>query len=444
MKSATSFITIFILFISLTGCQPTPTPPSQFTINNSQITLTPTPTATPTITPTLTATSTPTIAPSSTPTLTPTPPPLAYLAAAIEEELADFDGLSSYVVRDLQTGEEISHNPDLAIAGMSLIKIPILINVYRVLDRPPDVEQRKLITQTTALSSNFAANLLLQTIARQPNSYIGTDIVTQSMRDLGLYNTFMAVPYDFDPRPDHPQTYLTPANQRTDITTHPDIYRQTTAADLAALLQMLYTCAGNGRSPLLTTYPDEITPAECSEILDMLQLNELVKLLEAGLPDGVTIAHKIGYIDDTYGDAAIVYSPHGDYILVLALYYPTWLEWDVASPLFTRISQLAYDHFNDPNAYGTAVLNAPPQLADTPTPPPTPDVPQAIVIGTQGVGLTLRQSPGGAEIVILPEGTVVGLLDTAPTMLNGIAWRQVRTPNGEVGWVGEDYLAGQE
>ncbi|MCB9005407.1 MAG: serine hydrolase [Ardenticatenaceae bacterium] len=420
-----------------TTSSPMPTHTSTPSSHNSQLAITSSqPTASPT--------SPPTMAPSPTVTPTPAPPSLAYLAAAIERELADFDGLSSYVVRNLQTGEEISHNPNLAIAGMSLIKIPILINVYRVLDGPPNIEEHKLITQTTALSSNFAANLLLQTIARQPNSYIGADIVTQSMRDLGLYNTFMAVPYDSDPRPDYPQTYLTPANQRTDITTHPDIYRQTTAADLAAMLQMLYTCAKNGRSPLLATYPDELTQGECSEILQMLQLNELVKLLEAGLPDGVTIAHKIGYIDDTYGDAAIVYSPHGDYILVLALYYPTWLEWDVASPLFTRISQLAYDHFNDPNAYGTAVLNTPPQLKDTPAPPPTPDVPQAIVVGTQGVGLTLRQSPGGAEIVILPEGTVVGLLDTAPTMLNGIAWRQVRTADGEVGWVGAEYLAGQE
>ncbi|MCB8965642.1 MAG: serine hydrolase [Ardenticatenaceae bacterium] len=428
-----------------TACQTAPTVEEEVGV----ATAVSTPTQPPTTTPQPSSTPTPdvqiiiTTTPTATVNSAPTPPSLDYLAAAINAELANFDGLSSYVIRDLRTGEQISHEPDLAIAGMSLIKIPILINTYRVLDGPPDIEQTKLITQTTALSSNFAANLLLQVIARQPNSYIGADIVTESMRELGLYNTFMAVPYDAEPKPDRPQTYLTPANRRTDMTTHPDIYRQTTTGDLAALLLMLYDCATNSQGLLLDTYPGELTAGECQQILDMLQLNELVKLLEAGLPPGITIAHKIGYIDDTYGDAAIVYSPNGDYILVLALYAPVWLEWGIASPLFTSISQLVYNHFNDPDAYTTAVLAAPPDLPPTVTPAPTPDLPQAIVTGTNGVGLTLRSAPGGAELAILPEGSVVSLLDTPPNTLNGITWQHIRTADGTTGWVGADYLTGQ-
>ncbi len=431
----------------LAGCQPEPpvtavaTPMPQPTIHNS-----PTPIPQPTIhnsqfTIDYSLFSTPTVTPSATPI--PTPPPLSYLAAAIEQELADFGGLSSYVIRDLQTGAEISYQPDLAISGMSLLKIPILINAYRALDRPPDVEQRKLITQTTSLSDNYSANLLMQLAAGQPNTYLGADVVTQSMRDLGLYNTFIAVPFYADPKPDRPQTYLTPANQRPGVTTRPDIHRQTTTGDLAAMLEMLYTCAEDGRSPLLTLYPDEITQEECQDMLDMLELNDLVQLLEAGLPPGTVIAHKLGYVDETYGDAAIVYSPKGDYIIVLALYNPVWLEWDVASPIFARVSQLTYDHFNDPAAYPTAVLNAPPALRSSPTPYPTPDLPQAVVSGTSGIGLTLRQTPGGAELRILPEGSVVGLLDVPPVALNGVTWQQVRTPTGEEGWVGAAFLTSE-
>ncbi len=348
-----------MLLIALAACQSQPpatavaTPSPQFTIANSPFTIHNSPT------PSLaTATATPSPTPSATPT--PTPPPLAYLAAAIEQELAGFRGLSSYVIRDLETGEEFSYQPDLAISGMSLLKIPILINAYRALDRPPDVEQRKLITQTTSLSDNFSANLLMQLAAGQPNTYIGADVVTQSMRDLGLYNTFIAVPFYADPKPDRPLTYLTPANQRTDITTRPDIHRQTTTGDLAKMLEMIYTCAEYGRSHLLTRYPGEITQEECRDMLAMLQLNDLVKLLEAGLPEGTIIAHKLGYVGETYGDAAIIYSPARTYILVLALYAPGWLEWDIASPLFARISALAYAHFNDPAAYSPQVLAAPP------------------------------------------------------------------------------------
>lgn len=435
-----------MLLIALAACQPQPpatavaTPSPQLTIPNSPFPIHNSPTPSP-----ATATATPTVTPSETPTPTPTavptPPPLAYLAAAIEQELAGFRGLSSYVIRDLETGEEFSYQPDLAISGMSLLKIPILINAYRALDRPPDVEQRKLITQTTSLSDNFSANLLMQLAAGQPNTYIGADVVTQSMRDLGLYNTFIAVPFYAEPKPDRPLTYLTPANQRTDITTRPDIHRQTTTGDLAKMLEMIYTCAEYGRSPLLTRYPGEITQEECQDMLAMLQLNDLVKLLEAGLPEGTVIAHKLGYVGETYGDAAIIYSPARTYILVLALYAPGWLEWDIASPLFARISALAYAHFNDPAAYSPQVLAAPPALSNTPTPPPTPDLPQAIVVGTRGIGLTLRATPGGNEISVLPEGTVIGLLGATQVDGNGVTWRQVRAPGGQEGWVSAAYLS---
>lgn len=404
-------------------------------------TQTPLPTRTPTTTPVpFQPTIEPTAPPKATPDKAHTPPPLDYLAAEIEKSLADFDGVASYVVVDLSNGERIEHNPDVAIAGMSLIKVPILIETFVALDNPPDIEQTKLLTQTTSLSSNFAANLLLKTVIGPNDTHVGGDRVTEAMRDLGIFNTFIAVPYDLDPRPNHQNTYLTPANQRTDITTKADIYRQTTVGDLADLLLMLYQCAQEDNGRLREAYPQTLTQAECQSILELMQLNELVKLLEAGLPEGIPIAHKIGYIDDTYGDVSIVYSPNQDYLLALSLYTPQYLEWAIASPLFAQISELAYAHFNDPQAYSEAILAQPPVLPATPTPVPVPDRPAAIVAGTQGIGLTLRNTPAGNEVTILPEGSVVYLLDDEPSQVGGIEWRNVTTIAGDSGWVGADYL----
>jgi beta-lactamase class A len=442
---------LFILILFIVACQPTPAA-------TPVVTTTPIP-ATPSATATATAVATHIPPPATpippTPTATPfAPPDLQYLAAAIEQRLAEFhaDGrsVSSYVIVDLATGDRFSHNPDVAIAGMSLVKIPVLIETYRALDAPPGIETTKLITQTTALSSNFAANLLLRTVIANAgaanadsvgaDTYAGADILTESMRRLGAYNTFISVPIDMEPRPGQMNTYLTPANQRTDITTLADPFRQTTIGDLTLLLEMLYECAETGNGRLRTTYPDTITQAECQEIMTMLQLNELVLLLEAGLPPNTTFSHKIGYIDDTYGDLGIVRSPAGDYLIALALYSPQWLEWAIASPLFRDISQLTYDHFNNPAAYDPAVLAQPPALANTPTPAPTPAYPQAIVFGTSGIGLTLRSAPGGSEVAILPEGSVVSLLDTAVTEQNGLRWQQIQTSSGQTGWVGADFL----
>ncbi len=362
---------------------------------------------------------------------------LRYLQAAVTETLSDFTGISSYVIVDLESGERIAHNEDVAIAGMSLVKVPILVNIYSVLDSPPNVEQTKLITETTALSSNFAANLLLQEIAGRPDSYAGADIVTQSMRDLGQFNTFIAVPIDADPKPDRLNTVLTPANSRTDITTHADPFRQTTTGDLAGLLEMIYTCAQGNKGPLSELYDDKLTPEECREMLEMMQLNELARLLENGLPEDVPFSHKVGWIDDTHGDGGIVFSPGGDYIIVMALYGEEWLEWDDSAPLFERVSRQAYAHFNDPTVYdGVTLLPEPTPLPMT----PTPDLPHAIVSGTQGIGLTVRQTPGGAELAILPEGSVLTLLEDAPIDQGGFLWQRVRTPDGDVGWAADAYF----
>ena len=362
---------------------------------------------------------------------------LRYLEAAITETLAGSDDFKSYVVIDLQSGERIAHNEDVAIAGMSLVKVPILINTYRVLDGPPNIEHTKLISETTALSSNFAANLLLQTIAGKADAYAGADIVSQSMRDLGLYNTFIAVPIDADPRPERLNTVLTPANRRTDITTHADPFRQTTTGDLAALIEMIYECAERDSGPLRELYREQLTADECKGMLEMMQLNELARLLENGLPDDMPFAHKVGWIDDTHGDGGVVFSPGGDYIIVMALYAPEWLEWEESAPLFETVSRQVYAHFNEPDVYKGVVL--PPEPTAMPV-TATPDLPHAIVSGTQGIGLTIRETPGGTEVAILPEGTVLTLLEEAPQQQNGFLWQRVLTPDGDIGWAADAFF----
>jgi hypothetical protein len=173
-------------------------------------------------------------------------------------------------------------------------------------------------------------------------------------------------------------------------------------------------------------------------MLDYLQLNELATLLENGLPPDVPFAHKVGWIDDTHGDGGIVFSPGGDYIIIMALYAPSWLEWEDSAPLFNMVSRQAFMHFNELDIYDGM------QLPPLPTPAPitpTPDLPHAVVTNTQGIGLTVRDAPGGAEIAILPDGTILTLLEEEPVHYNGYTWHQVRTPDGQKGWAAEDYFS---
>jgi hypothetical protein len=92
------------------------------------------------------------------------------------------------------------------------------------------------------------------------------------MRQLGLYNTFITVPFDSDPQPEQLTTYLTPANQRPGPSARPDPYRQTSVGDLTTLLQWVYECARSDSGPLRQHYPDDLSQAECAAILEVMQL----------------------------------------------------------------------------------------------------------------------------------------------------------------------------
>mgnify|MGYP001815372274 CR=1 FL=1 len=75
-----------------------------------------------------------------------------------------------------------------------------------------------------------------------------------------------------------------------------------------------------------------------------------------------------------------------------------------------------------------------------PTATATPIICRAIVDGTSGNGLTLRDVPGGEELAILPDGSVLTVLDDAPAESGGFNWRKVRLVGGDEGWVAEDFL----
>lgn len=274
------------------------------------------------------------------------------LEDVIRGKLATFEGMGSVFIMDLQTGEEININGDLALSGLSILKIPIFVEAYRHLQLPLSDYEEQLFYETAVHSSNYSANLLLNLVAGEPNTYAGTEVLNESMWKLGLANTFMAVPYDATP-PDYWQsTYVTPANSDPDLPTQPDPTRQTTAAEMGTLLAMVYHCAYNGGGTLMAVYPGEYTPEECKKLLDLMVLNEEGNLIRFGVPNDVPVSHKHGWIPDTHGDAGIVFSPGGDYVIVEYLHYPgEWLQSDISFPILREISRAVYNYFNFDDPY---------------------------------------------------------------------------------------------
>ncbi|MEW5989276.1 MAG: serine hydrolase [Chloroflexota bacterium] len=283
--------------------------------------------------------------------LEPERPDINLLARLLVNHLQDFSGVASIFIMDLATGEEVAINADVAMSGMSIVKVPIVLETLRALDVEPSLEQAKLISETLVVQSgNFSANLLLDVVAGEDNAYKGADTVTESMRRLGLVNTFIAVPYEEQPRPGR-ATYETPANSHEGLLTQPDPAMQTTAEDIGTLLSMIYYCARDGSGALMAVYGNQLTQSECQSLLGYMAQNHIGSLIEEGVPEGTTVAHKHGWISDTHGDAGIVFSAGGDYVLVEYMYKPTWLEWEISSPLLADIARATYNYFNFDNPY---------------------------------------------------------------------------------------------
>lgn len=271
-------------------------------------------------------------------------------------DLSEFDGLVGLFLQDLQTGEEISFaysqgedyptNPDVAFTAASIIKIPIMTSVYRRLDDNPDPETTRLIEEMIEKSGNDPADWLMERVVDPSTAPVD---ITDDMIALGLDSTFLAG--HFYPGAPLLAVYQTPANQRTDLNTDPDIYNQTTPSEIGMLLEDIYQCTQTGGGNLLAVFPEQFTQSECQSMINFLEGNNIGLLIEAGVPDGTPVAHKHGWVTyfgvmNTLGDAGIVYTPVGNYVLSIFVHHPDQLIWEPASELVATLSEAIYNYFN--------------------------------------------------------------------------------------------------
>lgn len=274
-------------------------------------------------------------------------------------DLAGFDGLAGVYLLDLQTaqelhflyqmGENLPGTPDLAFTASSIIKIPIMVSVYRQLGSDPDLETIKLLADMIEKSGNESADWLMDRVIDPIRAPL---LVTEDMEKLGLQSTFLAGYFSLG----SPllQRFQTPGNQRADVTADPDPYNQTTPTDIGMLLEDIYQCSQSGGGALTAVFPGEISQFECQAMISSLINNKLPVLLTAGIPEGTQIAHKHGWVSvngiiDTIGDAGIIYTPGGNYVMVVFLYHPVQLVWDPASALVAELSRAVYNYYNLPD-----------------------------------------------------------------------------------------------
>jgi len=283
-------------------------------------------------------------------------PSLETLGDLIRDDVSvhQFPGVFSLYLMDLQTGRELEINlfnqtdisGPVAFSAMSTIKIPVMVTFFAQNVGDLTDDEKLLLQRSIDESANTATDLLIRTVGRGDERR-GTQTIVEDMRGLGLNNTYLSGLLDVAGAVYSPLG--TPANSRTDISTSPDPYNQTTAEDMGTLMVMIYQCSRGGGA-LMAAFPGEFMPEECRTMIDLLTRNEVGPIFITGgsLPNGV-VAHKHGWDRvplNNVGDSAIVFTPGGDYAMTLYAHHPETMGFEEANRMIISISTAVYNYFN--------------------------------------------------------------------------------------------------
>jgi beta-lactamase class A len=268
-----------------------------------------------------------------------------------------YDGqntVASVFILDLQTGEEINIQSDVAFSAASTIKIGIMLDLYRTESREMDRDQAFLMANSMLCSNNSSSNRIMELYLGNSNLASGLASVTNTYQTVGAVNTFLTAPFvDGSANQEFFSIAAPDTHPNQTIVTTADPYNQTTTEDMGTVMSLIYDCANYG-SGLMAIYPNgEFTQHECTQILELMSANDLGRLLQAGVPEGTRISHKNGWLPGgtlgaSTGEAGIVFSPNGRNY-VIAVYFwennPTSTGFE-RWPMIEEISRATWNYFN--------------------------------------------------------------------------------------------------
>lgn len=175
-------------------------------------------------------------------------------------------------IKNLNTGQEISLNPDEKFEAASLYKLGVMYTIYKKASEGKlDIQRgdiQKNLAAMIEVSSNDSAYYLV-------DNFTSWSEITQNLQNLGLNNTTL--------------------NQDPIITT---------PRDIGKLLEII----SNGQA---------VNTEASVSMLQLMLAQQKNDRIPVHLPPEVQIAHKTGELDDNIHDAGVVITPENNYVLVI-------------------------------------------------------------------------------------------------------------------------------
>jgi len=214
----------------------------------------------------------------------------------IYELLKELPGHIGLYYKDLSSGRELCYNEDMPFIAASVIKLPIMMDVYKKaasgklsfsdtlqmreykkvggcgaicsIDEDIALSIKSLVRLMITISDNTATNILIR--------HAGINELKQSFEEMGLQKTVVGRElFDMEALERGIQNYFTPR-------------------EIGSLLESLY----NG------TF---ISQDASKEMIDILKAQQICHKIPDSLPPGVAVANKTGESSGVTHDAGIVY-----------------------------------------------------------------------------------------------------------------------------------------
>lgn len=267
------------------------------------------------------------------------------LKAELLPEFEKHRGEVAVMIKNLDSGETFAYRSDAVMPTASLIKFPVLIELYRQaeqgtvsLDTPITLNDADKVPGSGILTQHFNAGaaLSLHTIARLMITYsdntatnlvldqIGIRSVAKTMSELGF-----------------PETQIHSKVFRRDTSVAIERSQKyglgsTTAKDMVALLERLH-------------HKTLLSPESCDAILAHLATCDDKSKLARKLPAGVKLFHKTGAVNECRTDAGLLQTPQG--MIAIAVLTnnnrdTSWTDTNEAELLCAKIGEAVYRQYN--------------------------------------------------------------------------------------------------
>lgn len=276
-------------------------------------------------------------------------PTFTQIRQQADQMAAQWDGVVGMYIYDFATGTSAVYNGSTVFSGASLMKVAIMLTAYATLPEFDDATTAAL-REMIVNSNNNDANAVLAAIGGGAPTDAAAQLegvrsMNAFLAELGLQYTYMNVPYaGVD------SLNLTipqgPAIEGSPPYTAPDPLVRTTPAEISRLLVLIEDCQ-QGVGDLLLRYPDTLSPDDCAAMLDLLAANADDSRMVQGVPAGVRVEHKSGWVSDMQADTGIVRSPGGDYLLTVFVWRDTTeIPDQEARDMLAALSRLVYTGYN--------------------------------------------------------------------------------------------------